>query len=333
MNVRAFLLGLSVGIVVSSFPSCGTTTKRCLRSNCAGCCDENDECKSGTAAIACGSDGRTCSACTSGMSCDAGVCVSGNGGGSSGTGGGNTGTGGGSAGGTAACANCDGCCDNGTCKPGNAIGACGVGGAACQNCQSQNKACSAMGQCVGITCVGCTTEAGGCAPGNSDVACGSDAGVCVRCASGQSCLGGACRPSCGPLNCGGCCDGTSCVQTPSAAKCGNGGVVCVTCGGGMVCASGSCMGGAGGGAGGAGGGGSGGGTSGGGSGGGTSGGGSGGGLAVCQLTCFRGCCDATGQCKPGDARSECGSLGGTCQACTGALGCVPNFITGGGICG
>lgn len=326
MNGRAFLVGLLIGVVGAVAPSCGTTAKKCLRSNCAGCCDQNDECQSGTAAFACGADGRTCSACMPGQGCAAGACVAGmtGGGAAGGTAGG---VGGGSAGGAALCPNCNGCCDNGACRGGNTFTACGQGGAACQNCQAQNKACNTMGQCIAFTCPGCVTDAGACTTGNSNLACGADAGLCAQCASNQTCFAGACVTAtmCGPANCGGCCDGTMCVQTPSAMKCGSGGAMCVTCGGGLVCTSGSCVSGAGGGS-----------ATGGGS---AVGGGSGvgGGIPVgggasgdCTLfPCLNGCCDAALQCQPGNTTSQCGnplSNGGNCRSCSSL--CVPVGIGG-----
>ncbi|MBM4782461.1 MAG: hypothetical protein GQE15_32700 [Archangiaceae bacterium] len=327
MNGRAFLVGLAIGVVAAVSPACGTTTKKCLRSNCAGCCDANDECQMGTQGFACGSDGRTCATCMPNQACTAGVCVGGSTGGGSATAGGSA-AGGNAAGGNAPlCANCNGCCDNGVCRGGNTFTACGIGGSACQNCQSQNKACNTMGQCIAFACPGCLLDGGICSPGNSNLACGSDAGVCQTCGIGQSCFGGACvtATTCGPANCGGCCDGTMCVQTPSAMKCGSGGNVCTACSGGQICMSGSCVSGTGGGSA--------------GTGGGSSGTGGGipvgGGLALpCStLTCPEGCCDASGNCKPGDSRGECGSLGNSCRACSGFLGCIPNPLSGGGFCG
>jgi hypothetical protein len=323
MNVRAFLVGLSIGVVAAVVPSCGTTTRKCLRSNCAGCCDQNDECQTGTAPFACGADGRTCSSCMPGQACAAGVCIAGMTGGGA-AGGSAGGTGGGSAGGAPLCANCNGCCDNGACRGGNTFTACGQGGAACQNCQAQNKACNTMGQCISFTCPGCVTDAGACTPGNSNLACGSDAGVCSQCASNQTCFGGACvtATTCGPANCGGCCDGTTCVQTPSAMKCGAGGGMCVTCGGGLVCSSGSCVSGAGGGS-----------ATGGGAGGSSAGGGT-----PMTCSCLTGCCGAGGACVAGDDPGACGnptSNNGNCRRCGTFSTCLPLSLLGqplGGTC-
>ncbi|MBL8924190.1 MAG: hypothetical protein JNJ54_35380 [Myxococcaceae bacterium] len=320
MNGRAFLLGLAVGVFAAAAPSCGTTQKKCLRSNCAGCCDVNDECQAGTQGFACGADGRTCTTCMPSQSCAAGVCVGAMaGGGSAGGGMAGGGSAGGAGGGGALCANCNGCCENGACRGGNTFTACGFGGAACQNCQAQNKACNMMGQCVAFTCPGCLLDGGICSPGNSNLACGADAGACVQCMSNQTCFAGACvsATTCGPANCGGCCDGNMCVQTPSAMKCGSAGNLCITCGGGQICSNGSCMSGVGGGS----------------AAGGSAAGGSatGGGIPVgggapgdCSLfPCLSGCCDANRMCKAGSSNSECGNPLANMGNCRSCSLCIP----------
>ena len=326
MSARAFVAGLTIGVLAAMTPACGMTTKRCLRSNCAGCCDANDECQMGTQAFACGADGRMCSTCQMGQTCGNGVCLGGSGGGAAGDGGTGGGTAGGTAGGNSLCPNCNGCCDsNGACRGGNTFNACGVGGAACRDCQAMNQACNTMGQCVDFVCSGCRIDGGACAPGNSNLACGSDAGVCQACGANQNCFNGRCvtASTCGPANCNGCCDGTTCVMAPTAARCGSGGNACTMCSGLEQCVGGTCMGGAGGGA----------------AGGSAVGGGSAGGIPVgggsvgpCAITCLSGCCDAAAMCKPGTSRTECGSLGQACRACSGFLGCAPNPISGGGFC-
>jgi hypothetical protein len=98
--------------------------------------------------------------------------------------------------------------------------------------------------------------------------------------------------------------------------------VCTMCSGGQICSSGSCTSATGGGAAGTGGGSA-----------GTGGGlpGTGGGIALpCAIvTCPSGCCDASGVCKAGDSRQECGSLGNACRSCSV---CIPNPLSGGGFC-
>jgi hypothetical protein len=318
MSARAFLVGLAIGSMAAMTPACGTTTKRCLRSNCAGCCDANDECQLGTQAFACGTDGRMCSTCQMGQTCGNGVCVGGAGGGAAMDGGG---TGGGAAGGMPLCANCNGCCDtNGACRGGNTATACGFSGRACQNCQAQGQACSTMGTCITFTCPGCVLDGGQCAPGNSNLACGSDAGVCLQCGTNQNCFNGQCvtAATCGPANCNGCCDGNLCVTVPSAAKCGSGGNACSACSGAQQCQAGSCVSGAGGGS----------------AGGSASGGGAGGGSTTSCTLCIQGCCDAQGVCQMGESRTVCGSAGEACRSCSGISGCLPvPLIPIGGFCG
>lgn len=314
MNGRAFLLGLALGVTFAAVPSCGPTQKRCLRSNCNGCCDANNDCQPGSLPGACGTEGRTCAVCMAGVACTAGVCQgTGGGGGSAGGSSGGGGTGGASAGGMAACANCNGCCENGACRGGNTFTACGRGGAVCENCQAQNKACNASGQCIAFACPGCLSDAGVCTPGNSNLACGGDGGVCQQCASNQTCFNGSCMnaTTCGPANCSGCCDGTTCVQNPNSSKCGSSGNACIACNGTETCQSGTCVGA----------------TSGGVAGGGGTGGGIplGGGLALpCSpINCSSGCCDTAGTCQPGSANDNCGNLGLSCRNCSSF--CVPGL--------
>lgn len=322
MSVRAFLVGLTLGCVASVTPGCGMTTKRCLRSNCAGCCDANDECQTGVAPFACGSDGRSCSTCGAGQTCANGVCAGftggGAGGGATGGGAGGGATAGGAGGGMALCANCNGCCTStGTCRGGNTLTECGNRGSACQNCQAMGKACSVMGACIEFRCPGCVIpDGGGCVMGNTNLACGSDAGICQQCGAAQSCFGGQCvtATTCGPANCNGCCDGTMCVQAPTQMRCGSSGNMCRACGASEQCIGGTCTGATAGGA------------AGGAAGGGTGGGaGTGGGgvnpLGCSTITCAAGCCDSSMVCQPGTSVQACGVLGATCRPCN--IACTP----------
>jgi len=309
---RAFLAGLLLGLLGAGLPACGptSTVPTCLKSNCAGCCDVNGECQSGTELFACGALGNACTSCARTDVCERGVCVFTDAGA---TGGGSGGGGGPLADGGCSPASCNGCCEasTGQCRGGNVYTACGTGGAACQRCPT-GQTCSNF-SCQVFQCPGCTDGTGMCVSGTQSQACGTDGGACVACPGNQTCLNGACvtATTCGPANCNGCCDGTVCVTATTALKCGAGGNTCLACPGTQQCVSGTCgtAGGAGGGAGG-------------GGGGGATGGGSGGGGSTgnCSPITCGGCCDAQGVCQPGDQRNACGVLGSSCARCTLCLG-------------
>lgn len=312
--LRAFLLGLAMGTLVSALPSCGPTQPlTCLKSNCAGCCDINGDCQPGTELFACGSLGNACSSCSMVDTCEKGLCVppvddgglgGGAGGGSGGGGGGVTSDGG------CGPTNCNGCCEasTGLCRGGNLYTACGMGGGLCAACPN-GQTCINFA-CQAFHCPGCTDTTGACLPGNQNQACGVDAGACAMCPTNQTCLSGACvtATTCGPANCNGCCDGTVCVGTPTAMRCGSGGNACTTCSGTQTCVGGTCSTSSGGGTGG--------GSTGGGAGGGSGGGGS---TGSCSPLNCSGCCDGQGVCQPGDQKSACGVLGASCQSCTFCL--------------
>jgi hypothetical protein len=309
----AAVLGLLLGAGLALGPGCGSTP-RCGPGLCSGCCDPSGQCRAGSDNSACGANGLACTTCGLGA-CSLGACIGGPGGtggfgGSSGggaTAGGSTsggaagGTSGGAAGGMA-----------GGASGGTAGGTAGgsAGGAACSNCNG----CCQNGVCRG---------------GNTSAACGFGGIVCRDCtAQSQACVNGACAvapPSCGPSSClTGCCRNNVC-EPPSVSACGANGGACVTCGATQLCQQGQCRSGAAGGS----------------AGGGPLGGGSAGGGPVgggpplpdgggpCSLTCISGCCDASGQCRPGTTTTACGSLGALCQACS--LSCIPNPL-GGGLC-
>jgi len=73
---------------------------------------------------------------------------------------------------------------------------------------------------------------------------GSTGGTMVGADSGAASGGsssGTTLTTCGPANCGGCCEGNACVNGGSPSACGQGGVACVNCGGG-TCTLGMCSG-------------------------------------------------------------------------------------------
>ncbi|MBL8951423.1 MAG: hypothetical protein JNK82_11630 [Myxococcaceae bacterium] len=292
--------------------ACSGSAPRCLASNCSGCCDINGECQSGTERFACGSRAGVCSSCAQNEVCAIGICVVSDGG-TMGTGGGSAtaggsatgGSGGGTAGaGTCSAATCSGCCANGACQGGGMNMQCGSRGVACMACPS-GQACLASdagtNACLPFTCTGCVSMSGNCLLGTSVSACGSAGGQCRACLSGMSCVNGVCQAAagCNATTCaGGCCDGTTCIDPPTASKCGRMGGACSTCTGTQVCSAGSCVNG---------------GTAGGS--GGTAGG-SGSGLCG-PMSCASGCCDPLTEaiCLPGTDGLSCGRGGGICKVC------------------
>ncbi len=140
-----------------------------------------------------------------------------------------------------------GCCDlAGTCRSGTELNACGFGGAACNDCPAQKfefcdaqiKACiNEQPTCDVTTCPsGCCTLFDGqlaCVSGVSSLACGTAGSKCVDCTqSGEVCDGNAkacVNAPCGPNNCKGCCNGTTCVSAETDTQCGTGGLACTNC--------------------------------------------------------------------------------------------------------
>lgn len=266
--LKALVLGVLVGGVAAVTPACGPVRRpvTCNASNCPGCCDENAQCFTGLADIACGNAGTTCMACAMGQTCvasstgsDAGTggrCLSGGStgggaGGGSATGGGMGGStaggsaGGGTGGGAATCnaQNCpNGCCYSTTgggsvCQSPSTTARCGTGGAACMPCRPGNT-CVA-GSCA--PCLGCVDLATGrCEMGSTDSLCGKSGEFCANCGvsngtcTNQVCVGN--MAGCNATNCAnGCCDMGSgtCVQASaqSGQQCGQGvpGSLCTSC--------------------------------------------------------------------------------------------------------
>jgi hypothetical protein len=104
--------------------------------------------------------------------------------------------------------------------------------------------------CSRSTCEnGCCASDGTCRGGQDASACGSLGGVCLDCVplGFQTCdpISRLCSnqeaSGCGPDNCSGCCDGTTCFLGNAAAECGIGGGACQHCpGNGVSCTEGSC---------------------------------------------------------------------------------------------
>jgi hypothetical protein len=209
----------------------GVVPSTCGPSNCPnGCCDGNGICRTGADTRACGSTGQRCSDCIANgfQFCDGRkVC------GRSVT--------------TCGAAECPGgCCsfDGATpkCLAGTDPNACGRSGASCVDCGAQGRSCDpvqrdcSVGKCDASNCSGCCVG-DKCLDGTDGQACGSNGQACESCTiMGQSCRnnpggGGRCEgtPTCGPQNCGGCCNGTVCVAGSDSSACGKQGMACSNC--------------------------------------------------------------------------------------------------------
>jgi len=205
-----------------------------------------------------------------------------------------------------------GCCDAaGQCENGAAINSCGTGGVACQNCQAEGfqfcyeptQACgNAVNNCGPGNCNGCCVS-GVCLAGSDPTECGLGGVVCTNCQSqGETCSAGKCSTAtnCAPGNCGGCCQGNTCLPGTAPTECGTQGLPCDDCTrNGMSCNQfGQC-------------------TT---------------GQSCTPQNCPNGCCNGTA-CQPGTSSLACGTGGNKCancasigdncqnQQCTGTVTC------------
>lgn len=215
----------------------GTTSTQCGPSTCPnGCCDASGVCRTGFDVRACGSVGGRCTDCVANgfTLCNANrVCGRDD----------------------PACSpsSCPtGCCatDEGQrrCLSGTEGAACGRNGDACANCTTEGRACDVASRACGSTtcspanCNGCCVG-DKCLPGDATTACGTRGAACDTCATGQVCRaasggGGVCEGTrtCGPANCGGCCNAAGqCVAGNDTTACGKGGQACSACGLNSVC--------------------------------------------------------------------------------------------------
>jgi hypothetical protein len=210
----------------------GVPVGNCGPSNCTnGCCDAAGICRIGSDTRACGSTGQRCSDCVANgfqfcdakkscgrtvTSCGPGQCPGG-------------------------------CCsfENGTatCLAGTDSAACGTSGSSCVDCGQQGRSCDpakracSASQCDASNCPGCCVG-DQCLMGNGDDACGQKGQACTSCTDiGETCAaspggnGGQCQgtPMCGPQNCGGCCNGNTCVTGSDSIACGKQGQQCANC--------------------------------------------------------------------------------------------------------
>ncbi len=336
-----------------------TTVGQCNALTCPnGCCDSSGNCQPGTQLNACGSAGIACEDCAANgfdrcvpdpmtgqnicvkrvrncdpNSCPNGCCTFGPGGNSvcvDGRENTTCGIGGASCQNcanqgeicdpnahtcvvpTCGPSNCSGCCLGNVCQPGTSPSACGQGGGQCFDC-GPNAAC-VMGicetniMCGPNNCGGCCAG-NSCLPGSDNMNCGEFGQQCFPCPPGFQCTGGICQTmfdagACGPNNCPGCCQGNACLPGNNPFACGAGGQQCFPCPPGDSCQL------------------------------------SPGGAICVPSTCgpgnCMGCCDAMGNCQPGDNGNACGFGGQMCFACPPGATCSGGFcqinIDGGG-CG
>ncbi|HVH47459.1 MAG TPA: hypothetical protein VM925_34225 [Labilithrix sp.] len=240
--VRLLALGcLTTLLFVLLAPGCGRTSlepesldqggvSACGPSTCPdGCCDANGTCRTGSDVRACGSVGGRCSDCvaTGFDRCTRSrVC--------------------GREDVSCSSATCAGCCavESGQrlCLSGTEPAACGLSGARCVDCADDGRACDLSTRACGSTrcdatnCDGCCVG-DKCLTGTLASACGSSGRQCSTCAAGQQCRavtggGGRCEgtSTCGPQNCGGCCNAAGrCVTGNDTTACGKQGEACDAC--------------------------------------------------------------------------------------------------------
>lgn len=292
MSLRTYGLAITACLALcASLFACGDTGRapRCLRSNCAGCCDNNGACQPGSNPAACGLSAVSCQICSGGQSCIEGGCIDDNAS-DAGHDGGKVDAGFDAgtlpdAGPICGPSNCQGCCDNNACQAGNVHAACGKQGQACQKC-TVSQAC-VIGACSTPPCQGCKDNGGICQPGNLTSACGSSGNTCAVCTGAQVCNGFSCvgTPSCNSSNCPGCCQNNTCVTQQTNSVCGVNGAACVACMGSNICQLGVCA------------------------------QPYDAGSGPCGSWNCPGCCEANGTCRGGNAILACGDRGEACQVC------------------
>ena len=193
---------------------------------------------------------------------------------------------------------CGGNCFNFVCAA--TVTQCGQGSGATP-CTPAANGCCLFESCCPSPANQCNLEGDCCAPNCQGRQCGDDGcgngGTCGSCAPGQTCsANGKCqgKATCSAATCAGCCDKNGNCQTGNTEQaCGTGGNPCKACQGAATCESGLCL--------------------------------------TCTATnCPNGCCDAQGQCHPG--QGSCFGPGGSCCAgCCDGQACRPG--TANGACG
>lgn len=274
--------GRCTDCIATGFEFCDASRKTCARNvqtcdatTCpSGCCTNDGgrpRCVSGSEAVACGQGGLTCVNCTlQGRACDPRLRVCS----------------------TQRCdaSNCNGCCVGNQCLGGTSPLSCGNLGNACVSCAAGQVCrtqpggggrCEGVATCGPMNCGGCCRN-GQCLNGADTTACGRAGQQCATCGPNQTCNPNTrvCQnlPTCGPLNCAGCCVGNQCVLSPTAQQCGRNGAQCAACPPNNDCQAGVCV------------------------------------PRPCgPLTCL-GCCNGAGNCVAGTQNNACGQPTGV--ACT-----------------
>ncbi|MEW5742052.1 MAG: hypothetical protein AB1938_24265 [Myxococcota bacterium] len=214
-----FASAVALVVCVTLVAACGSTQPpaTCDATNCLGCCDRQGLCHPGTDTSFCGQQGAVCAPCSPGLSCVAGLCTFGAGGG--------TGTGGGAGGGTGGGGAVDGGADAGM---GGGGGSLDAGTRCTDGCTGATPVCDT----TTMTCVGCTSHfhCRGATPW-----CNTQLKTCGECNGNQGC--GPARPLCdtrsGVARCVGCQSDSQC--DPSAPICDPTARTCVTCNVGRGC--------------------------------------------------------------------------------------------------
>lgn len=284
-KLRFAFLGFAVGFLAASVPSCSAGS-RCSPESCGGCCDVKGNCRLGDLDTECGFKGQTCEGCPGGKKCVQHACQPDTGsGGGTGTGGGDAMGGGDNTGG-------------GNATGGGATGGGGTGGGTpnCNPSTCSGGCCAPNGECITLL-------------SQSNLVCGKQGEACGPCTGAMGLCNtatGTCQApaTCGPSNCAGCCDGTTCLSGPmqNTSKCGMGGLACAACPANNACSSGACQ------------------------------------SSVCNAsTCAGGCCSDAGTCTPYAMQNNatCGTQGAACtpcpqgEVCNTAGQCLPTGTLGG----
>ncbi len=96
---------------------------------------------------------------------------------------------------------------------------------------------------------------------------------------------------CGPNNCYGCCQGSTCITQTTDTACGFGGGKCLPCASKQSCKGGQCV------------------------------------ETTCDSSNCKGCCDTSKTCQNGTTDAICGTGGAACGACTSTQACLSQKCT------
>ncbi len=172
----------------------------CDSKSCGGCCSAIGECHVGTGSDFCGEGGLSCSSCAIDQICRVGVCL-----------------------GSSAAPVDGGARDAGALDASVVVDA----GASVDSGAEPIDAGGVFDAGVNVVDAGGVFDAGTVVDAGGNVV---DAGV----------VDAGIGPSCSPVNCEGCCNGSVCQRGDSATMCGAQGSACIECGVGLSCLDGSC---------------------------------------------------------------------------------------------